>query len=152
MKSKKRWLSITIGLVLPLALLLSLFPTGIPLLTNLEKAHAASSYQPMVSAGLHHTVGLKSDGTVVATGYNSHGQCDVSSWSDIYQVSAGLWHTAGLKSDDTVVATGRTRSGECDVSGWSNIQQISAGYYHTVGLKSDGTAVATGYNYSANAM
>ena len=30
-----------------------------------------------VSAGYHHTVGLKADGTVVATGSNSYGQCDV---------------------------------------------------------------------------
>ena len=36
-----------------------------------------------VSAGWMHTVGLKSDGTVVATGDNGAGQCDVSGWTDI---------------------------------------------------------------------
>ncbi len=36
-----------------------------------------------VSAGAYHTVGLKSDGTVVATGDNDDGQCDVSDWTDI---------------------------------------------------------------------
>jgi alpha-tubulin suppressor-like RCC1 family protein len=35
---------------------------------------------PMVSARGYHTVGLKSDGTVVAVGLNDDGQCDVSSW------------------------------------------------------------------------
>ena len=33
-----------------------------------------------VSAGREHTVGLRSDGTVVATGDNGYGQCDVSGW------------------------------------------------------------------------
>ncbi len=37
-------------------------------------------YTPMVAAGLYHTVGLKSDGTVVAVGLNDDGQCDVESW------------------------------------------------------------------------
>ena len=36
-----------------------------------------------ISAGFAHTVGLKSDGTVVAVGSNSFGQCDVSGWTDI---------------------------------------------------------------------
>ena len=27
-----------------------------------------------------HTVGLKSDSTVVAVGYNEYGQCDVGGW------------------------------------------------------------------------
>ena len=30
-----------------------------------------------------HTVGLRSDGTVVATGWNEYGQCNVSDWTDI---------------------------------------------------------------------
>ena len=34
-----------------------------------------------VSAGSSHTVGLKKDGTVVATGDNDYGQCDVSIWN-----------------------------------------------------------------------
>ena len=35
---------------------------------------------PMVAAGYSHTVGLKSDGTVVAVGENAYGQCDVDGW------------------------------------------------------------------------
>jgi len=36
-----------------------------------------------ISAGDYHTVGLKSDGTVVAVGNNDYGQCDVSDWTNI---------------------------------------------------------------------
>jgi len=35
---------------------------------------------PMVAAGYSHTVGLKSDGTVVAVGRESAGQCNVDGW------------------------------------------------------------------------
>lgn len=33
-----------------------------------------------IAAGRRHTVGLKSDGTVVAVGDNEYGQSDVSGW------------------------------------------------------------------------
>jgi len=61
---------------------------------------------PMVAAGLIHTVGVKSDGTVVAVGNNEEGQCDVDGWTDITQVAAGEEHTVGVNSDGTVVAAG----------------------------------------------
>ncbi len=61
-----------------------------------------------ISAGGGHTVGLKSDGSVVAVGANLSGQCDISSWRNIVAVSAGADHTVGLRADGTVVATGTT--------------------------------------------
>ena len=94
----------------------------------------------------YHSVGLKSDGTAVATGYNDYGQCDVSSWKDIVSVSAGSNYTVGLKEDGTVVSVGNNVLGQFDVSRWKDIVAISAGKYHTVGLKADGTVVATGWN------
>ena len=101
-----------------------------------------------VSAGSIHTVGLKSDGTVVAVGNNYFGQCDVADWTDIVAVSAGSDHTVGLKSDGTVLAVGRNSSGQCDIADWTDIVAISAGGSHTVGLKSDGTVLAVGRNSS----
>jgi hypothetical protein len=102
---------------------------------------------PMVAAGgSGHIVGLKSDGTVVAMGDNSYGQCNVGGWTDITQVAAGGGHTVGLKSDGTVVAAGYNDDGECNVGGWTDITQVTAGWLYTVGLKSDGTVVAVGYN------
>ena len=103
-----------------------------------------------VSTGGNHTVGLKSDGTVVAVGGNDYGECNVSNWSDIIAISAGNHHTVGLKSDGTVVATAYLGeewlyNGQCNVWSWTDIVSISAGARHTVGLKSDGTVVATEY-------
>ena len=99
-----------------------------------------------VSAGMYHTVGLRSDGTVIAVGCNKYGQCDVTEWKDIVAVSAGKMFTVGLKSDGTVVAVGDNKNGQRGVSGWNNIVEISAGYRSTVGLKSNGTVAAVGHN------
>ena len=100
-----------------------------------------------VSAGINHTVALKSDGTVVAKGQFKYMQCNnVGKWSDIVAVAAGALHTVGLKSDGTVVATGANRSSQLNVGDWKDIVAVAAGTEHTVGLKSDGTVVATGAN------
>ena len=99
-----------------------------------------------LAAGAYHTVGLRSDGTVVAAGGNDYGQCDVDSWTDIVAVAAESHHTVGLRSDGTVVATGLNDDGQCDVDSWTNIVAVAAGYGHTVGLRGDGTVVAAGCN------
>lgn len=111
-------------------------------------AEPAVSFIPGVAAGGSHSVGLKSDGTVLAVGEDVYGQCDVDAWADVKQVAAGGFHTVGLKSDGTVLAVGQNGDGQCNVDGWTNIVQVAAGYLHTVGLKSDGTVVAVGNNGS----
>ena len=95
----------------------------------------------------NYTVGLTDYGTVVATGNNSSGQCDVYEWTDIIAISAYYRHTVGLKSDGTVLAIGNNDYGQCNVYGWDNIVAVSVGSNHTVGLKCDGTVVAVGDNY-----
>ncbi len=110
-----------------------------------------NAFRETVSASWYNTVGLKSDGTVIACGDNYYGQCDVGGWKDIVAVSAGRDHTVGLKSDGTVVATKYTGnkenySGQCDVDVWTDIVAVSASQFHTVSLKSDGTVVACGSN------
>ena len=93
-----------------------------------------------------YTVGLRTDGTVVAVGYNGYGQCNVSGWTDVVAIAAGSNHTVGLRADGTVVAVGAGGSGQCDVSGWTDVVAIAAGGSHTVGLRADGTVVAVGAN------
>ena len=102
---------------------------------------------PMVTADRFHTVGLRSDGTVVAVGDNYYGQCDVGGWGNIIHVATGYSHTVALKSDGTVVAVGDNYYGQCNISGWTDIVKVAAGCGHTVGLKSNGTVVAVGYDH-----
>ena len=98
-----------------------------------------------IAAGSH-SVGLRSNGTVVAGGYNKFGQCRVSGWRDIVAIAAGNYHTLGVKADGTVVAVGNNEHGQCNVAGWRNVVAVAGGYGHTVGLKADGTVVAVGDN------
>lgn len=106
-----------------------------------------------VDGGATHTVGLRADGTVVATKYTGEfdlelflAPSNVSDWSDVVAVSAGS-HTVGLYSDGTVaVAADDNSSSWCDVSDWTDIVAVAAGDYHTIGLRSDGTVVAVGSN------
>ena len=123
-----------------------------------KKRAAANKCKTMIAAGAYHTVGLCIDGTVIAAGLKSDGQCKVSKWTDIVAIDGGWTHTVGLRSDGTVVATKYTGeqeryAGQCEVSGWTNIVAVAAGAVHTVGLRSDGTVVATKYtgDYKASA-
>ncbi len=124
-----------------------------------------------ISASHYHTVGLKTDGTVVAVGGRGNGKSNVPDWKDIVAIAAGYTHTVGLKADGTVVAVSWAVSldelgqynvdrwgdiivvmdynnefGQCNVDCWKDIIAVAAGYYHTVGLKADGTVVAVGLN------
>jgi len=111
-----------------------------------ETGRFMRSFTSLIDTGSMHTVGLKTDGTVLAVGYNGNHQCDVKSWRDIVAVAAGEHHTVGLKLDGTVVAAGPAQSAQCNVSHWCNIVAISACGEQTVGLKNDGTVLAAGKN------
>ena len=99
-----------------------------------------------IVAGADHTVGLKSDGTVVACGITADSRRDISGWTDIVEIADGGFHTVGLKSDGTVVACGITADSRCDISGWTDVVAVAAGIRITLGLKSDGTVLACGTN------
>ena len=101
-----------------------------------------------IAAGDRHTVGLKSNGTVVACGDNSYGQCEVGSWTDVKMIAAGANHTVALRNDGTVLACGDNLNNQLNVSGWTDIVMVACSAYDTIGLKSDGTVVSCGmHNY-----
>ena len=68
-----------------------------------------------ICAGRLHTVALKEDGTLLATGDNQFGQCDVADWTDVVAVAAGKYHTVAVRSDGTALATGDRTYGQCDI-------------------------------------
>ena len=70
----------------------------------------------MFSAGQGHTVYLRDNGHVVASGHNSCGQCDIPTLNNgtLYtQVSAGSHHTVLLRSDGRADACGYNENGQC---------------------------------------
>jgi alpha-tubulin suppressor-like RCC1 family protein len=110
-----------------------------------------------ISAGYAHVLALRKNGTVVAWGDNTYGQCDVPEGLDhVRAISAGYWHNLAIKDDGTVVAWGG-KSIESLVKDYdqfsvppnlTDITAISAGELHNLALKQDGTIVAWGSNES----
>ena len=71
-----------------------------------------------ISAGSHHSLGLRHDGTVVAAGADEDGQCEVESWREVVEIAAGSRHSLGLTRDGRVLATGADDDGQCRTGGW----------------------------------
>ncbi len=103
--------------------------------------------KPAIALGDSHTVGLRSDGTVIATGDNSSGQCNVKEWTNVISISASGDLTAAVRSDGTVLTCGRP---QCDTSKWTDIAAISVGKGSILGLRKDGTVVHTSAYLSRN--
>eukprot|EP00435_Cladocopium_sp_Y103_P075660 s9_g62.t1 len=105
-----------------------------------------------VSAGRIHTVLLRSNGSVVACGANSRGQCNIPPLDEgmsYTQISADGAHTALLRSDGRVVACGGNNCGQCNIPPLDeglSYTQVSAGGAHTALLCCDGRVVACGAN------
>ena len=131
---------------------------GQSVITDHKHKERSISPERMLGAGYGHSVGLKTDGTVLATRYSGNpvlycGECDVSSWTNIIEIASGANHTVGLKADGTVVATkycgkdvNKVYYGQCEVAGWTDIISVAVGDHHTLGLKKNGKVVAVGYN------
>lgn len=89
-------------------------------------------------------VGLRDDGTLVATGSNACGQGDVSDWKHVTSVSCGYRHTAALLENGRVLATGSNKNGQCNTSDWEDISSVYAALDCTFALKKDGTVLSAG--------
>lgn len=91
-----------------------------------------------------HAVGLRKDGTVVASGCNSYGQCDVSGWTGIRKIACNLFVTAGIRNDGCVVVCGETSSWKGDVNAWKNICDIYCCDEYLLGVDGDGNVFYCG--------
>lgn len=110
-----------------------------------------------ISSGMRHVLGLRMDGSVVAVGDNTFGQCNVSSWKDITAVKASYYTSLGIRADGTVIAIGRDINGQCEVEGFHNIidtilledfrNGLNSHDVTIIGLRKDGTIALFGDKY-----
>ena len=113
---------------------------------DISRSAPASKHLQSISAGGLHSVCVRRDGTCVASGYGTYGQCNVSDWAGIIAISAGYNYTVGLRADGTIVAVGANTDGQWGGIRWGSICAVASGGLHTLGLKSDGSCVAVGNN------
>lgn len=92
-----------------------------------------------------HIVGLKTDGTVVASYGDrtlNYGQCNTSEWVDIVDIATDGMVTVGLKNDGTVVYASdneNVKSRLGNVSSLENVVDISMAGGYLEYLQADGT-------------
>lgn len=132
----------------------------------------SASTTPQISGGGHHSLALKSDGTVWSWGRNNFGQLGnnkrskkntlvpVKNLEDVIAIASGTWHSMALRSDGTVWTWGlnnygqlgdntfRNRKTPVQVKDLTDVIAIAGGYLHSLALKSDGTVWAWGSNWS----
>jgi hypothetical protein len=101
-----------------------------------------------VAGGEFHSLGLQSDGRILAWGRNHTNQTTVPSPNaDFAAVAAGESHSLGLKSGGRILAWGWNAYGQTNVpSPNADFVAVAAGVYHSLGVKSDGRIVAWGRN------
>ncbi|UCF06094.1 MAG: hypothetical protein JSV33_03425, partial [bacterium] len=91
-----------------------------------------------VAGGWFHSLGLKSDGRIVAWGRNNKDQCTVPEPNGGFiAVAGGAEHSLGLKSDGTILVWGNNFSGQCNVPEPNEgFIAVAGGMSHSLGLKS----------------
>ena len=124
-----RKISRIVSALLLVAMLAGIMPVGM-----IEKSFAAEDEfveVKEVAAGYYHTIFLKNDGTVWATGWNEYGQLGLGDDTDrntptkvnidsVKEVVAGDKHTIFLKNDKTVWATGWNHDGQLGLGDKTN--------------------------------
>ena len=100
-----------------------------------------------ISAGFEHTVLLRSDGTAMACGDNSYGQCMLDGSATYKQVSAGVKHTVLLCSNGRAVQFGRFRKMMAIPPLLWHLRyvRVDAGNDQIVLRRSDGATLFVGY-------
>jgi len=100
-----------------------------------------------IASGWRHMVGIRSNGTVVAWGYNNAGEIAVpAGLTNVLAVAAGKEFSVALKGDGTVVGWGLNDYGQADAKSFLplKIREIAAGNAHVVARMEDGTVRAWG--------
>lgn len=105
-----------------------------------------------IAAGDNFTMVLKSDGSVIAWGYDVYGQTSIAqvASSGVVDIAAGADHALILLSNGTVSGRGANASGQAvpPVVEARNVVAIAAGEEHSLALRTDGSVIGWGSNSS----
>jgi len=105
--------------------------------------------QSRISTGDEHVLGLKSDGTVIASGFkNFYGECNVDGMDGYKSIIEEKDHVFGIKPDGSRVFLGLKEFYDyndfANKPKWENVAVVSAGNAFSAGVRSDGTVVIIG--------
>lgn len=102
-----------------------------------------------VSSHGSHCLALRGDGTLIAWGSNSYGQCNVpSGLHDPIGFAAGGSHSLAIRPDGAVLGWGYNYNHQCDPPAPdTGFVAVDAGNSHSLGLTSDGRVLAWGNNH-----
>ena len=98
-----------------------------------------------ISSSANSVVGLKKDGTIVATGDNYEGKLNTQEWSKIVQVKAGIWGTFAVRENKTLVYAGKLLENQeenFEKHQWTNLKAIE-GNWELIGINKDGHILST---------
>ena len=98
-----------------------------------------------ISSSANSVVGLKKDGTIVATGDNYEGKLNTQEWSKIVQVEAGVWGTFAVRENKTLVYAGKLPENQkenFEKHQWNNLKAIE-GNWDLIGIDKDGNILST---------
>jgi hypothetical protein len=105
-----------------------------------------------VAVGWAHYLAMRSDGSVVAWGNNSHGDCVVPTLPPglrYVAIGAGCSHSLAVRSDGSLVAWGWNAYGQCDVPSLPNgltYVDVEGSVGQSLAIRSDGSVVGWGSN------
>lgn len=100
-----------------------------------------------ISVDASTVLGLKQDGTVVATGNdNNFGVLNVDGWKDMIQVEADLWCSYGLTKEGDLIHTGEIFHEDQETFAlyeWRNLKEIAADSGYLFAITDDGHVIST---------
>ena len=106
-------------------------------------------------SGRFHLLGLRADGTVLATGSNTCGQCDVSDWRGVVDVIASDSWSAGVTADGDFLFAGHREydpiawleiDGIEGAGEWTDLRMLSMGSDGFAALRNDGKLLCFGFD------
>ncbi len=142
---------------------------GGPQTSLVQESTLATDWADIICGG-YHMIGIKTDGSIYAWGFNGYGQIgdgttnnsdvpiliDSDSWT---KITAGIHHTLGIKNNDAIRLYGWGRNIEGQLGNGNNTNQlsptlitaenwltISTSNYTSYGIKLDGTLYGWGLN------